>query len=124
MHASLWNVIQCNTILPLLVLAFWSGLWFGWYALVPVTIALLWTWYNPRIFPAPKSFDTRASKVVFGERVWLNRDVVPVPVHHLTAPNILSTVSGIGILFIFWGVFAFDLWPTLFGTTLVYCGKP
>jgi len=78
---------------------------------------------QPPHFPGTEG-DTWASKAVFGERVWLNWDVVPVPVHHLTAPNILSTVSGIGILFIFWGVFAFDLWPTLFGTTLVYCGKP
>ena len=71
----------------------------------------------------PESFDHWASKAVFGERVWLNRDVVPVPVHHRTVPNILSAVSGIGMLFVFWGVFAFDLWPTVFGMALVYCGK-
>ena len=46
-----------------------------------------------------------------------------MPVHHRTAPNILSGVSGIGMLFVFWGVFAFDLWPTVFGMALVYSGK-
>lgn len=122
-HANPWSVILRNTVLPILVLAFWSRLWLGWYALVPVAIALLWTWFNPRIFPAPQSFDHWASKAVFGERVWLNRDIVPVPAHHRTAPNILSAVSGIGMLFVFWGVFAFDVWPTLFGMALVYCGK-
>jgi hypothetical protein len=122
-HANPWSVILRNTVLPILVLAFWSRLWLGWYALVPVALALLWTWYNPRIFPAPGSFDHWASKAVFGERVWLNRDVVPVPVHHRTTPNILSGVSGIGMLFVFWGVFAFDLWPAVFGMALVYCGK-
>ena len=91
--------------------------------LIPVAIALLWTWFNPRIFPDPKTFDHWASKAVFGERVWLNRDVVPVPLHHRTAPNILSAVSGIGMLFVFWGVYAFDVWPTLFGMALVYMGK-
>jgi hypothetical protein len=122
-HANPWSVGLRNTVLPILVLAFWSRLWFGWYALIPVAAALLWMWYNPRIFPAPASFDHWASKAVFGERVWLNRDAVPVPVHHRTAPNILSGVSGIGMLFVLWGVLMFDLWPTVFGMALVYCGK-
>lgn len=122
-HANPWSVALRNTVLPILVLAFWSRLWLGWYALILVALALLWTWYNPRIFPAPGSLDHWTSKAVLGERVWLNRDVVPVPVHHRTAPNILSGVSGIGMLFVFWGVFAFDLWTTVFGMTLVYLGK-
>jgi hypothetical protein len=58
-----------------------------------------------------------------GERVWLNRDTIPVPVYHRKIPNILSAVSGIGMLFVFWGVLVFDLWPPLFGMALVYSGK-
>jgi hypothetical protein len=27
------------------------------------------------------------------------------------------------MLFMFWGVLLFVLWPTLFGMALVYCGK-
>jgi hypothetical protein len=122
-HANPWSVILRNTVLPILVLAFWSRLWLGWWAVVPVAIALLWTWLNPRIFPAPASLDHWASKAVLGERVWLNRDVVPVTEHHRTAPHILSVVSGIGTLFVLWGVFMFGIWITLFGMVLVYCGK-
>jgi hypothetical protein len=122
-HANPWSVLLRTTALPLLVVACWSRLWLGWYALVPLAVALLWTWYNPRIFPAPASFDHWASKAVFGERVWLNRDTIPVPAHHRTAPNILSAVSGTGMLFVFWGVLVFDLWPVLFGMALVYAGK-
>lgn len=122
-HANPWSVVLRNTVLPLLVLAFWSRLWLGWWALIPVALALLWTWLNPRIFPAPPSFDHWASKAVLGERVWMNRDTVPVPVHHRTVPNIFSAVSGIGMLFVFWGVFVFELWPTVFGMALVYSGK-
>lgn len=122
-HASPWSVALRNTVLPVLVLAVWSRVWLGWYALVPVAVALLWTWYNPRIFPAPASFDHWASKAVFGERVWLNRDAVPVPVHHRTVPNILSAVSGLGMLFVLWGVLFYGIWPTVFGMALVYCGK-
>ena len=122
-HANPWSVILRNTALPLLILAFWSRLWLGWWAVVPVTLAVLWTWFNPRMFTAPASFDHWASKAVLGERVWLNRDTVPVPVLHRTAPNILSAVSGMGMLFVFWGVFTFEIWPTVFGMALVYCGK-
>lgn len=122
-HASPWSVILRNTALPILILAFWSRLWLGWWALLPVALALLWTWFNPRIFPAPHSLDHWTSKSVLGERVWLNRDLVPVPVYHRTVPNILSIVSGIGMLSLLWGVGVFDLWPTIFGMTLVYLGK-
>jgi hypothetical protein len=122
-HANPWSVALRNTVLPILILVCWSRIWLGWWAVVPVIIALLWAWYNPRIFPAPASLDHWASKAVLGERVWLNRDVVFVPVHHRVAPNLLSTVSGIGMLFVFWGVVAFATWPTVFGMALVYCGK-
>jgi hypothetical protein len=122
-HANPWSVLLRNTVLPLLVLAFWSRLWIGWSALVPVALALLWAWYNPRVFPAPSSFDTWASKAVLGERVWLNRDSVPVPGHHKVVPNILSLVAFTGLLFVVWGVYAFDTWPVLSGMVLVYSGK-
>lgn len=122
-HANPWSVILRNTVLPVLVLAFWSRFWLDWWAVIPVTGALLWTWLNPRIFPAPASLDNWASQAVLGERVWLNRDIVPVPEHHRTVPNILSVVAGIGMLFVLFGVLVFDPWPTVFGMALVYCGK-
>ena len=122
-HANPWSVVLRNTSLPLLVLAFWSRVWIGWWAIAPVMGAVFWTWLNPRIFPAPRSFDHWTSQSVLGERVWLNRDTVPVPVHHRRAPYILSTVGGLGALVVGWGVLALEIWPTLFGAALVYLGK-
>jgi len=122
-HASPWSVVLRNTVLPVLVLAFFSRLWLGWWAVVPVCLALLWAWLNPRIFREPATFDHWASKAVLGERVWLNRDAVPVPARHRVVPNILSVVSGAGMLFVLWGLLVFDVWPILFGMALVYCGK-
>lgn len=122
-HANPWSVILRFSVLPILILAFWSRLWFGWWAIVPVTLALLWTWANPRIFSAPQSLDHWTSKAVLGERVWLNRDAVPVPVCHRTVPNVLSALSGTGMLFVFWGVLMFEVWPTVFGMVIVYSGK-
>jgi hypothetical protein len=122
-HASPWSVFLRFTVLPVLILAFWSRLWLGWWAFVPVVLALLWTWLNPRLFPAPQSLDHWTSKGVFGERVFLNRDNVPVPSRHRRVPNILSAVSGIGMLIVIWGVLFFEAWPVLLGTAVVYLGK-
>ena len=107
-HANPWSGILRNTALPLLIIAFWSRLWLGWWAVIPVALALLWTWFNPRIFHAPQSLDHWMSKAVLGERVWLNRDAVPVPAYHQIVPNVLSAVSAIGLLFILEGVLVFD----------------
>ena len=122
-HANPWSVILRFTVLPILVLAFWSRLWFGWWAVIPVALSLLWIWFNPRIFPAPRSLDHWTSKAVLGERVWLDRDIVPVPDHHRTIPNVLSAIAGIGMLFIFWGVLMFEVWPTISGMIIVYFRK-
>ena len=122
-HANPWSGILRNTALPALIVAFWSRLWLGWWAVIPIALALLWTWYNPRIFPAPQSLDHWMSKAVLGERVWLNCDAVPVPVYHRKVPNVLSAVAAIGLLFILWGVLVFDPWPTLFGMMMAYLGK-
>jgi|WetSurMetagenome_2_1015567.scaffolds.fasta_scaffold215191_2 hypothetical protein len=122
-HANPWSVLFRFTVLPILILAFWSRLWLGWWAVIPIGVSLLWTWVNPRLFSAPQSFDHWTSKAVFGERVWLNRDNVPVPAYHRTVPDILSAVSGAGMLVVLWGILVFEVWPTLFGMALVYCGK-
>jgi hypothetical protein len=122
-HANPWSVWSRTTVLPVLILATWSRVWIGGWALVPGAMALLWTWLNPRLFGRPDSLDSWASKAVLGERIWINRDEVPVPPHHRTAPNVLNTISGIGMLFVLWGVVQLAIWPTLFGAILNYAGK-
>jgi len=37
---------------------------------------------------------------VLGERVWINRKQIPVPEHHRLVPNLLSGISGFGLLFL------------------------
>lgn len=122
-HANPWSVWTRNTALPLLALAIWSRVWLGWWALVPLAIAVLWTWFNPRVFPPPASTKNWASYAVFGERVWMNRQQIPVPEHHRVAPLILSGVAAAGVPFIVWGLVRLEIWPLLFGSALVYAGK-
>jgi hypothetical protein len=122
-HANPWSVWTRFTVLPLLILAIWSRVWLGWWCLIPVIIVVGWMWLNPRIFPKPNSTNNWASKAVFGERVWLNRDNIPVPKHHQRVPSILSAVSASGIIFLIWGLVALNVWPTLLGVTIIYLGK-
>ena len=122
-HANPWSFWTRFTVLPLLILAIWSRVWLGWWAFVPIAAAVLWMWLNPRIFPKPQSTKNWASKGVFGERVWLNRNQIPVPLHHRTLPNLLSVVSAVGMVFVIWGVSAIAIWPTLLGATVVYLSK-
>ncbi|MDH7593425.1 MAG: hypothetical protein QHG99_03600 [Methanomicrobiales archaeon] len=122
-HANPWSVILRNTVLPILVAAFWSRVWLGWWSLIPITLGLLWNWLNPRIFAAPDSLENWASRAVLGERIWLKRHNVPVPAHHRVVPHILSAIAAIGMVTIIWGVVTLDLCPVLLGMALVYSGK-
>lgn len=122
-HANPWSVWTRFSVLPLLILAIWSRVWLGWWCLISVTIVIGWMWLNPRIFPKPSSTNNWASKAVLGERVWLNRDMVPVPKHHQRVPNILSAVSTSGVIFLIWGLADLNVWSTLLGVVLVYLGK-
>jgi len=122
-HADPWSVWTRFTSGPLIVLAFWSRAWLGRWSAAPVALSLLWNWLNPRAFGRPASTDNWASRAVLGERVWMNRKVVPVPEHHRVLPNVLSAVSAVGGVFVIWGLVRLKGWPTLFGAALVYLGK-
>jgi hypothetical protein len=122
-HANPWSVWSRFTALPFLVLAIWSRAWIGRWAVVPTAAALLWTWLNPRLFPRPASTDNWASKAVLGERVWLNRETIPIPPGQRTLPHLLNVVSGIGAVLVVWGLIARAVWPTVLGTVLAYLGK-
>ena len=122
-HANPWSVWTRLTVLPLIILAFWSRIWLGWYSIIPIVLSLIWMYINPRIFPKIDKIDNWASKGVFGERIWLNRDIKPIPMHHRVIPNILNMVNGIGFIFIIWGVYTLEIWPTIFGCALCYLGK-
>lgn len=122
-HANPWSVWTRNTALPLLILAIWSRVWLSRWSLIPIAGAILWIWLNPRIFPQPDSTNRWTSKAVFGERVWLNRDKIPVPQHHHRVPNILSSVAALGIPFVIWGLVDLQVWPVLLGSVLIHLSK-
>ncbi len=122
-HANPWSVWTRATVLPLVIIAVWSRVWLGTWSLVPVGVSILWMWLNPRVFASPHSTDNWAPRGVLGERVWLNRKKVPVPQHHRVAPHILNAITGVGTVFVTWGLIGLAFWPTMLGAALIYCGK-
>jgi hypothetical protein len=77
-----------GTVLLIRIIAFWSRVWLGYWAVIPVILAIICTLFNPKIFSAPDSFDHRVSKAVLSERIWMNRYQRPVSVHHQNTPKI------------------------------------
>ena len=46
-HANPWSVWTRYSVLPVIVLAFWSRVWIGWWSIIPVIISLAWIFFNP-----------------------------------------------------------------------------
>lgn len=122
-HANPWCFWTRLTVAPLLFLTIWSRVWLGWWSLIFVAAALLWNWYNARLFAPPKSTNNWASKSVLGERVWINRQQVPIPAHHRTFPQFLAGLAAIGSSVAIYGLWALNLPLTLLGLLLIYIGK-
>jgi len=122
-HANPWSVWTRASVLPLVILAVWSRNWLGAWSWAAIVASLAWMWANPRVFRRPKTLDNWASRGVLGERVWLNRDIVPVPERHRVVPHVLNGVTAVGAAFVLWGLIRLAVWPTLLGSVLIYCGK-
>ena len=118
--------MEClDTVLHITLLgsSIWSHIWIGWYNLIIIGVLLFWTWINPRFFGKPKTTKHWASKAVFGERVWLRKDELPIAKHHLRAILVLNIITGSGLPFLAWGLYELQVWPVLLGLTLVILGK-
>lgn len=123
-HANPWSVWTRYSVLPLLVLAFWSRIWISWWCLIPGIISLLWMFFNPIFFNKPRSTKNWASKSVLGERVYLNRDNVDIPdIHKTPLYGILNTISSVGMVITIWSIIYYSVWGAVLGVSLAYLGK-
>lgn len=123
-HASGWSVWTRVATGPLLPLAILSHVWIGWpWSLAMTALLGAWLWLNPRIFAKPKTTRPWHSRAVLGERVWINRNEVPIPAHHTHAAFILSVIAAIGSVIALLGAIAGWVWPTLLGTVVMVLGK-
>src|SRR5690554_2090761 len=120
-HANPISVWTRYSVLPLILLALWSRIWIGWWCLLPGLASLLWMFFNPILFKKPTSTKNWASKAVLGERVYLNRDNVPIPArHNIPLHGLLNSVSFIGLVISVWATVYYSVWGAVLGVSLAY----
>ena len=118
---SVWT--RVITGLPSIILAAWSIKAFGWWSLLVIGAVFFWIWLNPRLFSVPSNTNNWASKVIFGERVWLNRSTIPIPIHHEKWALFLSIIAGLGFMVAMIGAILHILLPTVAGGLISWFGK-
>lgn len=123
-HANPISVWSRYSVLPIIIIAFWSRIWIGWWCLIPGVLSFIWMFFNPVIFNKPRSTKNWASKAVLGERVFLNRDNIKIPCHHkVSLYKILNGISSIGYFLAVWSIIFFSKWGAVLGVTMTYLGK-
>jgi hypothetical protein len=124
-HANAASVWTRFAALSMLSLAIWSRDWIGLWCLIPVTLALVWMFVNPRFFRPPKSTRNWASRSVLGERIWVNRDKIALPEQFRSrASSLVANIySAIGMGFLAFGLFDLNILATVTGLLITHGGK-
>ena len=121
-HANPWSVWTRFAAIPLMILAIWSRVWLGWWCLVPVAAVIVWLWLNPRVFAPVETPTSWAAKGIYGEKLWLKeRDRVPPS--HLRVLRLLIPIGAAGFVLLVYGLVTLEVWPTVFGATLIVLGS-
>jgi len=122
-HANPWSVWTRIATWPVLMLVLWSFNWFGEWSLLPLGVVVGWLALNPHAFPPPASTKSWASHAVLGERVYLLREMHPIPIEHVNAATLLSIGSGVGGLFFLAGLLTQEPTTFLTGGAVVFLCK-
>jgi hypothetical protein len=118
-HANPWSVYTRFAAIPLMILAIWSRVWLGWWALVPVGLVILWLFLNPHVFPRVTPDKGWAAKGIYGERLWLESRKDDLPQGFRIALRWLVIPGLVGAILLLWGLIWLSVWPTIFGATLL-----
>lgn len=117
-HANPWSVYTRFAAIPPLLLAIWSRTWIGWWALAAVAVVAVWLWLNPRVFRPVDRPTAWASRGIYGERIWATERARLSPAQR-GAFRWIAIPGVVGAALLLWGMVALDVWPTVFGTSLV-----
>lgn len=117
---SVWTRYPC---LPILALAIWSRAWIGAAAWLPIVLTVVWIWLNPRVFAKPVSIDNWASKSVLGERLWLQREEMPIAIQHGAVIGVSNVIAAVGAVLCVYGLVVFDANSVVVGLILTLVGK-
>ncbi|WP_156755579.1 DUF6653 family protein [Actinokineospora pegani] len=116
-HANPWSVWTRFAAVPLMPAAIWSRTWIGWWSLLPIAAVVVWLFVNPTVF-RPVEPRGWAARGIHGERAWV-RDASLVPPDHRAVLRLLVVLGLAGFALVTWGLVRLDVWPTVFGATLV-----
>ncbi|MFC7531822.1 DUF6653 family protein [Actinoplanes sp. GCM10030250] len=123
-HANPVSVWTRFAVLPLITISIWSRDWIGWWSLIPLALSLVFMMVNPLLFPKPRSTRNWASRGVFGERVWAERNNVPVSPQFTTGPlNATYAFQFAGAIVLGYGLVRLDLVATVAGVLLLQVAK-
>ncbi|MGB3402055.1 MAG: DUF6653 family protein [Microcoleaceae cyanobacterium] len=117
-HANPWSGWTRVATFPFWFIAIWSWVWIGWKALIPIALLAIWTWLNPRVFPVYKDDHSWITRGVLGERIFLNRDNIPIPPHQVATANLLTALAGVFLLAAIVGFVIKNFWLALGGWLL------
>ena len=121
-HANPWSVWTRFAAIPLIILSIWSRSWIGWWALAPLALIILWLWWNPHAFPPIDKPTAWSSRGIYGERLWsLDRSQMPAGFN--VAQRFWTVGALTGAVLLAWGLAALEIWPTVFGATLIVAGQ-
>jgi hypothetical protein len=122
-HANPISVYSRYTVLPSVVISVWSRVWIGQYFLIPLVLAIVWTFLNPRLFSKPESMDSWASKSVLGERIWKERSSYGIPRRKIIQVRILNLIQVLGLPPLVWGLYTLNFWMMMTGFVLLTLAK-
>jgi hypothetical protein len=91
---------------------------------VPIVALLVWIVINPLFFDRPASPRHWASRSVFGERLWTERDRASLPQEFRSAvPNVAQASQLIGLVALAVGLVTYDVGATVCGVIIMQLGK-
>lgn len=97
-HANPWSVWTRFAMFPFWFIAIWSWTWIGGWALLPVFLLAFWTWLNPRVFAPYRDDGHWGTRGVLGERIFVNRKTVPIPLEFLIVAHLLSGLAMVSLV--------------------------
>jgi hypothetical protein len=121
-HANPWSVWTRFAAIPLMVLAIWARAWLGWWCLVPIAAVIVWLWLNPHVFRAVEAPTSWTAKGIHGERLWLT-ERARVPAEYRPVLRLFVVIAGAGFAILAYGLIRLEIWPTVFGASLIVLGQ-
>jgi hypothetical protein len=124
-HANPWSVWTRFAAVPVLAAAVWSRVWLGWWSLLPIALVLVFIAVNPLLFAQPSSTRNWASRAVFGERVWAEREDVDLPhqFRHSLVPNMTTAFQVAGLALLVYGLVVLDPLGAVTGLVIMQLAK-